>query len=53
VCQLDLKGFDGELAVISGRAESVERLRALMARLGPAPEQWLTEFMNEATQSRT
>ena len=25
VCQLDLKGFDGELKVISGRASSVER----------------------------
>jgi type IV secretion system protein VirB4 len=53
VCQLDLKGFDGELAVISGRAQSVERLHTLMAELGPAPEQWLAAFMNESNPSRT
>jgi len=26
VCQLDLKGFNAELAVISGRASAVERM---------------------------
>ncbi len=50
VCQLDLKGFDGELAVISGRAQSVERIHTLMDQLGAAPEQWLPTFMAEATQ---
>lgn len=44
VCQLDLKGFGAELAVISGRASSVERLYSIMERLGPKPEQWLPEF---------
>lgn len=45
VCQLDLKGFDAELAVISGRKSSVERLHSLIAELGEAPEQWLPAFI--------
>jgi len=44
VCQLDLKGFSGELAVISGRASSVEKLHSIMDRTGPDPEAWLPEF---------
>src|SRR5207302_1435919 len=30
VCQLDLKGFDAELAVISGRASQVERMHRII-----------------------
>ena len=45
VCQLDLKGLDGELAVISGRARSVERLHTLIEQLGPDPQHWLPTFM--------
>ena len=33
VCELDLKGFEHELAVISGRAESVAVRRAAVARI--------------------
>src|ERR1700723_4062352 len=44
VCQLDLKGFEAELAVISGRASSVERLHRLMDEVGEEPEQWLPRF---------
>jgi type IV secretory pathway VirB4 component len=47
VCQLDLKGFDAELAVISGRASSVEFLTELIAKRGPAPEQWLSIFCDQ------
>jgi type IV secretion system protein VirB4 len=47
VCQLDLKGFDGELKVISGRASSVERLHLLMDRVGPDPADWLPIFEQE------
>jgi type IV secretion system protein VirB4 len=47
VCQLDLKGFDGELKVISGRASSVERLHQLMDRLGPDPADWLPIFQQD------
>jgi type IV secretion system protein VirB4 len=51
VCQLDLKGLEAELAVISGRARSVERLHSLLEQLGPEPELWLPTFMAEATSS--
>ena len=44
VCQLDLKGFDAELAIISGRASSVERLRSIVAQMGSDPAKWLPEF---------
>jgi len=44
VCQLDLKGFSAELAVISGRASSVERLYSIMEKVGPDPDQWLPAF---------
>ena len=45
VCRLDLQGFDGELAVISGRASQVERMQQIMRTRGVAPEQWLPDFM--------
>ena len=44
VCQLDLKGFDAELAVISGRASSVERLYSIMDQVGTDPTNWLPLF---------
>jgi type IV secretion system protein VirB4 len=44
VCQLDLKGFDAELAIISGRASSVARMHQLMAEHGPDPALWLPAF---------
>jgi type IV secretion system protein VirB4 len=47
VCQLDLKGFDGELAVISGRAAQVARVNELIASTGPDPALWLSQFMSE------
>ena len=45
VCQLDLKNFDAELAVISGRAAQVRQMRALIASLGSDPAAWLPPFM--------
>jgi type IV secretion system protein VirB4 len=45
VCQLDLKGFEAELAVISGRASALERMERLIAARGAEPERWLPEFM--------
>jgi len=44
VCDLDLKGFDAELKVISGRASSVEESHRIMARTGPDPARWLPVF---------
>jgi type IV secretion system protein VirB4 len=48
VCQLDLKGFTPELAVISGRASTVEKLHSIMERTGPDPVHWLPTFEAEA-----
>lgn len=45
VCQLDLKGFDAELAVISGRASEVQRMHRIISATGSEPAAWLPEFM--------
>jgi len=45
VCQLDLKGFDAELAVISGRASEVERVHRLIEEWGADPAAWLPPFL--------
>jgi type IV secretion system protein VirB4 len=45
VCQLDLKGFESELAVISGRASGIKRAHQLIASNGADPSAWLTQFM--------
>ena len=44
VCELDLKGFEHELAVISGRAETVQLVEQLVAEYGDEPERWLPVF---------
>jgi type IV secretion system protein VirB4 len=46
VCQLDLKGFDSELRVISGRTTEVGHMQQLIERHGPEPEQWLPAFLH-------
>ncbi|MDQ2655170.1 MAG: VirB4 family type IV secretion/conjugal transfer ATPase, partial [Chloroflexota bacterium] len=45
VCELDLKGFDTELAVISGRASALARLHQLIAEVGEDPVHWLPRFL--------
>jgi type IV secretion system protein VirB4 len=45
VCQLDLKGFDAELAVISGRAGQVARMKDFISIHGADPAAWLPVFM--------
>src|SRR5262249_19796353 len=45
VCRLDLKGCDGEPAVISGRARQVQRARQLIAAHGREPARWLPAFL--------
>jgi type IV secretion system protein VirB4 len=51
VCQLELKGFDAELAVISGRRSEVERMHRLIAQAGPDPADWLPSFMGGEAHS--
>jgi len=45
VCQLDLKGFDSFLKVISGRAAEIARVNDLVAARGAEPDGWLPSFM--------
>jgi type IV secretion system protein VirB4 len=45
VCQLDLKGFEGELAVISGRASEVKRMHQIISVTGAEPRSWVPRFM--------
>jgi type IV secretion system protein VirB4 len=47
VCQLDLKGFEAELAVISGRANEIQRMHRIISTSGPNPAAWLPQFMAE------
>jgi type IV secretion system protein VirB4 len=49
VCELDLKGFDAELSVISGRSSSVEVLHQIMSRHGTDPVAWLPVFCARVT----
>jgi type IV secretion system protein VirB4 len=44
VCQLDLKGFDAELRVISGRASEIVRMHRLIEERGTEPAAWLPAF---------
>ena len=48
VCRLDLKGFEEELSVLSGRAEGIERLHRWMNERGAEPSAWLAPFMAES-----
>ncbi|MFT3906777.1 MAG: VirB4 family type IV secretion/conjugal transfer ATPase [Steroidobacteraceae bacterium] len=48
VCGLDLKGFDTELDVISGRISEVERMNRLIEVHGAEPERWLPQFQSGA-----
>jgi type IV secretion system protein VirB4 len=49
VCELDLKGFNEQLAVISGRAASVARVNELIDEVGSDPAQWLPRFWGHAS----
>ncbi|HEV7356966.1 MAG TPA: VirB4 family type IV secretion/conjugal transfer ATPase [Steroidobacteraceae bacterium] len=50
VCQLDLKGFEAELAVISGRTHQVQRMRRIISANGADPKSWLPTFLAECAQ---
>jgi type IV secretion system protein VirB4 len=51
VCELDLKGFDAELAVISGRRANLDLVHSLIERLGADPSKWLPEFYAKVIKS--
>lgn len=47
VARLDLSGMDDELAVLSGRAETVIAMERAIARAGTDPAAWLPAFHEE------
>jgi type IV secretion system protein VirB4 len=47
VCGLDLKGFEAELAVISGRRSAVDLAQRLIAECGERPADWLPLFSQQ------
>lgn len=53
VCELDLKGFDFELDVISGRSHNVEIVRELIAEVGDNPTAWLPLFERRRNTEKT
>jgi type IV secretion system protein VirB4 len=48
VARLRLHGMDDLLKVLSGRAETIEELDRLRAKLGDDPKDWLTVFCEGA-----
>jgi type IV secretion system protein VirB4 len=55
VCELNLKGFDYELHVISGRIANIEIMNRVIAEAGSDPEDWLPRFRaltSKSTQRR-
>jgi len=47
VCELNLKGFDAELAVISGRRSAVDLMHRLIEEYGSRPQAWLEPFCEQ------
>jgi type IV secretion system protein VirB4 len=47
VAELRLDGLDDELAILSGRTETVDLLDRIRARVGDDPAQWLDPFHRE------
>jgi type IV secretion system protein VirB4 len=51
VAELNLNGFDDELAILSGRTANVELADAIRAELGEHSEDWLTVFQERRRTS--
>ena len=53
VCELNLKGFEYELNVISGRKQNVEIMNRIIAEVGSDPAVWLPLFRAATTKGVT
>ncbi len=51
VCELNLKGFDDELAVLSGTASTVELMNKIIDDVGPDPADWLPVFQRRRKEA--
>ena len=50
--KLDLKGFNDEIAILSGSSDNVELLHRVMAEYGEDPEVWYEPFIEAIHQRR-
>ena len=53
VCELNLRDFDYELSVISGRIGNIEIMNRLIAQLGEEPALWLPRFRELTNKAGT
>jgi len=53
VAELDLRGLEDELRVISGRTATVDEVRALMEKYGASASQWLHYFISPDTEENS
>ena len=51
VAELDLNGFDDELAILSGRTANVELVDAIRAEVGDDVKNWLPVFQQRRSAS--
>jgi type IV secretion system protein VirB4 len=47
VAELDLKGLDAEMKVLSGRSTTLRELQSIVEELGNDPEQWLPRLLGD------
>ena len=50
VCELDLKGMDAELTIISGRASTTRKMRELRGATGADPASWVQQLMSNGVR---
>ncbi len=53
VAELDLRGFDAEMKVLSGRSSTVNELLTLIDEYGTDPDQWLPRLLGERSVNST
>ncbi|WP_375685118.1 hypothetical protein, partial [Bartonella sp. AP172QHHD] len=50
VAELNLRGFDDEIAILSGTTKNIELLETIMDEVGQSPEKWLPIFQERSKQ---
>lgn len=50
VAELNLRGFDDEIAILSGTTKNIELLETIMDEVGESPEKWLPLFQERSKQ---
>ncbi|MGL2349614.1 VirB4 family type IV secretion/conjugal transfer ATPase [Helicobacter pylori] len=50
VAELNLRGFDDEIAILSGTTKNIELLETIMSEVGESPEKWFPLFQEKRKQ---